>query len=132
MRPLFAVLLAGGVLGGCVGDPSTRYAGMVSGCGIDRQGVMTVVHGQVAFTPDEGTWVLRGTIGADGAIAAAAVADATGKARRAGSFAGRLDGDVISGTLSGPGCSATVALHRVVVGLSRTLPSGSMVEDLLK
>jgi hypothetical protein len=123
-------MLGCALLSGCAGDRAARYAGDVSGCGPASHGVMSVENGQVLFTPDEGTWVLRGTSAADGAIVAVAPADAGGRVRREGRFVGRLADGRVRGELAMSGCTAQVDLALVPGGLSRALPSDSPLEKL--
>lgn len=123
-------LLLGVLLTGCAADRNLRYAGVVSGCGPDRQAELQINGDQVVFTPDEGTWTLRGRRNTDGGISATAVADANGQVRRPGSFSGHLTDGRVIGELVVPGCTARVDLSVVPNSLKHALPPRSPVEKL--
>ena len=129
-RHLLLVLVAG-LLGGCASDRNARYVGTVSGCGADRRAELVVSGDQVVFTPDEGTWMLRGKRTAEGDISAKAVADPNGQVRREGSFSGHVAGGQVTGDLVVPGCTAKVRLSVVPDSIRRALPPRSPLEKLL-
>ena len=64
----------------------------------------------VTFAPDEGTWLLRGTIAADGAIDAERITAAASKQAYETRFTGKLNGSTITGTYKTPKCTYEVNL----------------------
>ncbi len=97
--------------------PDGFYAGPVTpdqpspSCTPSR-GTLQLRREVATFVPDEGTWVLQGPLGADGAIWADRSQVGANKQVHDTTFEGRRTGDTVAGTYTTPKCHFKVALTR--------------------
>ena len=75
-------------------------------------GVAQVTDGKVTFAPDQGTWVLLGTLSADGTILAEHTRPGADKQPYSTTLDAKWTPGLITGTYTTPRCTFTVSLRR--------------------
>ena len=76
------------------------------------RGIAQITGTDILFAPDEGTWVLRGTIRDNGQVSAERTRLGADKAPFQTTFEGTRTADAITGRYVTPRCTYTVALKR--------------------
>lgn len=100
---------------GCAGAPGGRWVGPVTpaggaACGPATRGVLVARGGDAVFTPSEGVLILRGPVGKDGSVQASASVENADHRSVVTRFDGRIGDGGVSGTMTSPACSYSVAL----------------------
>ena len=99
---------------GSVAAPTDRFVGSVQGCGVTTRGVLDIRGADFVFTPDEGVLSIHGHVDAAGLLHGEAVQQGTAVSGGAAAthivFDGRRSADAVTGTVTRPGCTQTVAL----------------------
>jgi hypothetical protein len=120
-----AALMSIAVLGvsGCGGvglTRETRYTGPVSpdgACGTASQGTLSTRGNEFVFLPSDGVIMMRGTVGADGAVGGTFTSTGADHKPYVMTFAGKVGEDHVTGRYITPRCTFTVSLDRHVTSL---------------
>ncbi len=115
---LAAVGVCAACLSGCGGvglSRETRYNGPVApdgACGTASQGTLSVRGNEFVFLPSDGVILIRGTVGADGAVAGTFTTTGADHKPYVMSFSGNIGGDHVTGRYVTPRCAFSVSLDR--------------------
>ena len=113
-RPAVALGLALTLAGcGLPGSRQQRYAGTLAGCGGGLPATLVRVQDTFAFTPGDGALLLRGTIAADGTLAATLDTQPPGKPPYELAVRGRIDAAAATLRYATPTCTASGTLAHV-------------------